>query len=262
MSNPISSAADRADVLIESAKQTAESAIRSTQQAADEKLNHVADTLSEKVENVRNAAPAHQPNRQRRRRCYGGAAPTHCEVRRSRYAKPHCAQATTRSRTSATNRSSRCSSPLRIGAASMVLLKAREPRRTPRVRADAAAIVHPLVRLAASRPQMLAEHAAAYVELFADEAAYGRGTSEASGVAATGRCRSVGDRRGTRRRRSDALGIASDAEFAVGAGVDAVHSDSGRRNRAARRVHENRARPVRAAATPAERRCGNAATGR
>ncbi len=32
-------------------------------------------------------------------------------------------------------------------------------------------MVHPLVRLAASRPQMLAEHAAAYVELFADEAA-------------------------------------------------------------------------------------------
>jgi hypothetical protein len=31
-------------------------------------------------------------------------------------------------------------------------------------------MVHPLVRLAASRPQMLAEHAAAYVELFAEEA--------------------------------------------------------------------------------------------
>jgi hypothetical protein len=30
--------------------------------------------------------------------------------------------------------------------------------------------MHPLVRLAASRPQMLAEHAAAYVELFAEEA--------------------------------------------------------------------------------------------
>jgi hypothetical protein len=30
--------------------------------------------------------------------------------------------------------------------------------------------VHPLVRLAASRPQMLAEHAAAYVGLFAEEA--------------------------------------------------------------------------------------------
>jgi ElaB/YqjD/DUF883 family membrane-anchored ribosome-binding protein len=58
MSNPISSAADRTDVLIETAKQTAESAIRSTQQAADEQLNQVADTLSEKVENVRNPAPA------------------------------------------------------------------------------------------------------------------------------------------------------------------------------------------------------------
>ena len=32
-------------------------------------------------------------------------------------------------------------------------------------------MVHPLVRLAASRPQMLAEHAAAYVELFAEEVA-------------------------------------------------------------------------------------------
>ena len=30
--------------------------------------------------------------------------------------------------------------------------------------------MHPLVRLAASRPQMLAEHAAAYVELLAEEA--------------------------------------------------------------------------------------------
>lgn len=58
MSNPLSSAADRADDLIETAKQTAEAAIRSTQQAADEKLNHVADTLSDKVENVRNPGPA------------------------------------------------------------------------------------------------------------------------------------------------------------------------------------------------------------
>lgn len=58
MTNPISSAADRADVLIDSAKQTAESAIRSTQQAADEKLNQVADTLSDTVENVRSAGPA------------------------------------------------------------------------------------------------------------------------------------------------------------------------------------------------------------
>jgi ElaB/YqjD/DUF883 family membrane-anchored ribosome-binding protein len=58
MSNPLSSAADRADVLIETAKQTAESAIRSSQQSADEKLNHVADTLSETVENVRSPGPA------------------------------------------------------------------------------------------------------------------------------------------------------------------------------------------------------------
>ena len=58
MTNPISSAADRADVLIDSAKQTAESAIRSTQQVADEKLNQVADTLSDTVENVRSAGPA------------------------------------------------------------------------------------------------------------------------------------------------------------------------------------------------------------
>ncbi len=58
MTNPISSAADRADILVETAKQTAESAIRSTQEAADEKLNHVADTLAEKVENVRSPGPA------------------------------------------------------------------------------------------------------------------------------------------------------------------------------------------------------------
>jgi len=39
------------------------------------------------------------------------------------------------------------------------------------VKVLAAVMVHPLVRLAASRPQMLAEHAAAYVELFGEEAA-------------------------------------------------------------------------------------------
>src|SRR4029077_3117167 len=53
MNNPISSAADTADVLIDSVKQTAENAIKSTQQAADEKLNQLAD----KVENVRSTSP-------------------------------------------------------------------------------------------------------------------------------------------------------------------------------------------------------------
>ncbi len=53
MTNPISSAADKADVLIDTAKQTAENAIRSTQQAADEKLNQIAD----KVDSVRSPGP-------------------------------------------------------------------------------------------------------------------------------------------------------------------------------------------------------------
>ena len=54
MTNPISSAADKADVLIDSAKQTAENAIRSTQQTADEKLDRLAD----KVEAFAPAGPA------------------------------------------------------------------------------------------------------------------------------------------------------------------------------------------------------------
>lgn len=54
MTNPISSAADKADVLIDSAKQTAENAIRSTQQTADEKLDQLAD----KVDSVRSPGPA------------------------------------------------------------------------------------------------------------------------------------------------------------------------------------------------------------
>ena len=45
MTNPISSAADKADVLIDSVKQTAENAIRSTQQIADDKVNQLADKL-------------------------------------------------------------------------------------------------------------------------------------------------------------------------------------------------------------------------
>jgi len=53
MNNPISNAADRASVLIDSAKQTAEDAIKSTQQAADEKLGQLAD----KVESVRSPSP-------------------------------------------------------------------------------------------------------------------------------------------------------------------------------------------------------------
>jgi ElaB/YqjD/DUF883 family membrane-anchored ribosome-binding protein len=54
MTNPISSAADKADVLIDTAKQTADSAIRSAQQVADEKLNQLADT----VDSVRSPSPA------------------------------------------------------------------------------------------------------------------------------------------------------------------------------------------------------------
>ena len=53
MTNPISSAADKADVLIDTAKQTAENAIRSTQQTADEKLDQLAD----KVDSVRSPGP-------------------------------------------------------------------------------------------------------------------------------------------------------------------------------------------------------------
>lgn len=54
MTNPISSAADKADVLIDTAKQTAENAIRSTQQTADDKLNQLAD----KVDSVPSPGPA------------------------------------------------------------------------------------------------------------------------------------------------------------------------------------------------------------
>lgn len=53
MTNSISSAADKADALVDSAKQTAESAIRSTQQTADEKLNQLAD----KVDSVPSPGP-------------------------------------------------------------------------------------------------------------------------------------------------------------------------------------------------------------
>jgi ElaB/YqjD/DUF883 family membrane-anchored ribosome-binding protein len=55
MNNPISSAADKTESLVDSAAQTAEQAIRSTQRSAGEKLNQLAST----VETVRaQAAPA------------------------------------------------------------------------------------------------------------------------------------------------------------------------------------------------------------
>ena len=44
MNNPISSAADKTESLVDSATQTAEQAIRSTQRAAGEKLNQLANT--------------------------------------------------------------------------------------------------------------------------------------------------------------------------------------------------------------------------
>jgi ElaB/YqjD/DUF883 family membrane-anchored ribosome-binding protein len=54
MNNPISSAADKTDSLVDSATQTAEQAIRSTQRSTGEKLNQLANT----VETVRaQAAP-------------------------------------------------------------------------------------------------------------------------------------------------------------------------------------------------------------
>ena len=53
MTNPISSAADKAGVLIDTAKQTAENAIRTTQQTADDTLNQLAD----KVDNLPSPGP-------------------------------------------------------------------------------------------------------------------------------------------------------------------------------------------------------------
>ena len=122
--------------------------------------------------------------------------------------------------------------------------------------------MHPLVRLAASRPQMLAEHAAAYVELFAEEA-----TTAATHVKRQVSLQLIGvglhrGGRDTRRRRRDVVGVLSDAELAVGSGADAVCTDPERRDCAALRFVEERPRPVRTPTTPTGRRCGNAATRR
>ncbi len=109
---------------------------------------------------------------------------------------------------------------------------------------------------------MLAEHAAAYVELFADEAA----------TAAT------------HLKRQLSLQLAGTSLLAIGvvlggiavmlwASFPTLNSPwalvltpcvpiAGRRDRTARRVHEYHAQPVRAATTPAECRRGNAETGR
>ena len=122
--------------------------------------------------------------------------------------------------------------------------------------------MHPLVRLAASRPQMLAEHAAAYVELFAEEA-----TTAATHV-----------------KRQVSLQLIGVGLLAVGVilgGVAVMLWASfptlnspwalaltpcvpilSRRGCVALRFVEERARSVRAATTPTGRRCGNAATRR